>query len=310
MSLVNTLRRHVLVVGVVAFVAIYGCFFALASLPEVSGWNETWLELGFAGLVLLVMALLCGLPGIRPSAQGVRYAWRTSRYMMLWSVAIGAIMLCVVLYENTSGNILKDDWPMEVLSTVLLCVGVGIFEEGLCRGLLFGSLLSRMGSTRRGIIQAVVISSTVFGFLHVWPNFVSGELDSAIAWGQALSKTFLGAGAFGAILAVIYLRTRNIWAIAFLHGLNDLVTMIPMAISSRAPDIHYVDADPIKGIVSIVVGIVMFLVITLPVFIKVVPVLKRVPAPQLGPYVDTWEPCVPEPDPKPAKDKAARRSTR
>ena len=71
-----------------------------------------------------------------------------------------------------------------------------LFEEWICRGLIFGSLRSRYG-----VVRSMVLSALVFGLMHVQPVPV------------------LNAFVLGLVLAFIYHKTNSLWSSVILHAL-------------------------------------------------------------------------------------------
>jgi membrane protease YdiL (CAAX protease family) len=99
-------------------------------------------------------------------------------------------------------------------------IGTGFFEEVLFRGLVLKILLRKMGHTKKGIVVACVISSAMFGGVHIL-NFSAGV--------AAILPTIfqiIYAAAIGFLYAVIYLRTKNLLIPIILHGLINLASQI------------------------------------------------------------------------------------
>ena len=84
----------------------------------------------------------------------------------------------------------------------------GFMEEGLMRGIVLRVLKPT------GITRSVVISSLIFGLLHI-TNFLFRS--PAIVLAQMLGAFVQGIG-----LAAIRLRTNTIWFVVILHALHDL----------------------------------------------------------------------------------------
>ena len=95
-------------------------------------------------------------------------------------------------------------------------IGTGLFEEVLFRGLILKLLLVKMGHTKKGIINAIIISSVIFGLLHII-NSIAGTLEIATNIEQIVATT-----GFGFLYAVLYLRTKNLWVPILLHGFVNL----------------------------------------------------------------------------------------
>ena len=93
-------------------------------------------------------------------------------------------------------------------------MAVGLFEEMLCRGLLFNAFKEYGGDNKKSIYAAVFLSAFLFGAIHLG-NLNGSNTIATIA--QVIYATF-----FGALFAVIYYRTKNILPCIILHGIVDL----------------------------------------------------------------------------------------
>lgn len=93
------------------------------------------------------------------------------------------------------------------------CVSVGLFEETVFRGIVFPLVLAKAKKTRAGTFWSVVISSAIFGGIHL-VNLISSAPLPVLA---QVGYSFL----IGAMCAAIMLLTRNIFACAFIHALYD-----------------------------------------------------------------------------------------
>lgn len=156
-----------------------------------------------------------------------------------WIVILPVLVLSTVwiaLATQTDLESLRPG-PVEIAILALL---IGVFEEGLFRGVLLHGLRSRHGPGR-----AVVLSALLFGLFH---------LVNAV-FGQNLFLTLLQiatATALGLFLAVITLQTRTLWPAILLHALWDgyalsvplLFTAFPAQTTGPAPE---------PGLVSLII---------------------------------------------------------
>lgn len=71
-----------------------------------------------------------------------------------------------------------------------------LFEEWICRGVIFGAL-----RLRYGVVVSIVLSALIFGLMHVQPVPV------------------LNAFVLGLVLAFIYHKTKTLWSSILLHAL-------------------------------------------------------------------------------------------
>ncbi len=100
------------------------------------------------------------------------------------------------------------------MNLILFCASIGLTEEFLCRGWVQNEFIERFGDTRKNVIISIILSSLVFGLMHITNIFAGQGVFETIM--QILQATSLGA-----LLGSIYYRTKNIWAVAFLHGFYD-----------------------------------------------------------------------------------------
>ncbi|GAP22619.1 CPBP family intramembrane glutamic endopeptidase [Leptolinea tardivitalis] len=168
------------------------------------------LQQGIVSLLLFVFIAQLGLLTeggfTRPSKwKAVWLIWP----LLIYSVLNGSEMIGGPLKSNlTDGSL--------IALYVLLYISVGTIEEFLFRGLLLPVMLRKWGSTRKGIFLAVIISSAVFGLVHII-NLLAGRRDLLTTGTQILYGTF-----FGVFFAALMLRTNSIWPAVFGHFLFDL----------------------------------------------------------------------------------------
>jgi membrane protease YdiL (CAAX protease family) len=102
----------------------------------------------------------------------------------------------------------------------LVMLLVGIFEEVMYRGIILNSMLNKWGFTKAGIIKSVLLSSLIFGLGHL-VNLLGHS--TPIRTMTQVIYTFLN----GILFASIYLRCKNIWAVAILHAVYDWLALVP-----------------------------------------------------------------------------------
>ena len=109
----------------------------------------------------------------------------------------------------------RVDRPEWIWILTLDALFIGAFEEMAFRGALLPLLLKKYGRTKRGVILTVLISSAVFGAVHLL-NLLEGA---------GVGATFLQVGysfLIGGMCAIVYLRTENLIACILIHGVYDL----------------------------------------------------------------------------------------
>lgn len=92
-----------------------------------------------------------------------------------------------------------ESWTMAIAA---LCIVGPIGEEIVFRGILQQAALVRMGAA-----EAVIMSAVLFAAVHLQPFYLAGLI------------------AVGVLLGVIFLRTGNLSACIYAHGLYNLVSL-------------------------------------------------------------------------------------
>jgi membrane protease YdiL (CAAX protease family) len=157
-------------------------------------------------------------------------------------IELPGVLLFVWLLKRTAGNLgffLPSRWKSPLLllipSALAVLTGIGIIEkpdfhhlgwkllgnlmigvleEGALRGLVLVALVRAWGKTSAGLIRAIVVSSAVFGVLHLVNLFNKPVIQTLL---QVVFATFIGIGFAG-----VFLRTKALLALMFIHGLIDL----------------------------------------------------------------------------------------
>ena len=133
---------------------------------------------------------------------------RTNPALVLWGVVL-LVVSSVVLepllalfperyLEMLNQAIGTGGWA--ILTTVIVAP---VLEEVLFRGMILGSL-RESGNT----VRAVVLSSLIFGIIHIIPQQV------------------VNAFVVGLILGLVYVRTGSLFAVILIHALNNAVAYI------------------------------------------------------------------------------------
>jgi len=114
----------------------------------------------------------------------------------------------------------------EIFFFIVTMFLVGFTEEVFFRGIVANIFLDRLPRNKYGVWSAVIGSGMVFGLLHLGNAIGMPEV------GGVLVQVFV-ASAMGMALSAIYFRTRNIWAVIFIHAFVDFCALIiPTAFST------------------------------------------------------------------------------
>ena len=108
-----------------------------------------------------------------------------------------------------------------VFLLALQCFFVGVFEETAFRGCVFMLILEKRHSTKKDIFCSIILSSLVFGGIHVVNLFAGAGVVSVVL---QLGYSFL----IGAMCSVVLLVTKKLWLPILIHAVfNFAGALIP-----------------------------------------------------------------------------------
>ncbi len=149
------------------------------------------------------------------------YIFKEKRTKLFKSLLLGLPMLfiAVLSFLFSKNNIFNSSYEFfQLLGYIIFVLLIGVYEELLCRGWLQNEFIERFGKNKKQVITSIVLSSFIFGAMHITNVFVSQSFFQT-------SIQILQAMAAGILLGVIYYRTKNIWSVILLHALYDFGVM-------------------------------------------------------------------------------------
>lgn len=138
-----------------------------------------------------------------------------SMYFMV--VFLILIISNILTYFTADVNFEARTLP-QIISFILAVIFIGAAEEITMRGVVFNLVYNKYGKDRAGVWLSVIISGILFGLFHL-PN------AGGIAFSGVLIQFVLTMG-MGMTFSAIYLRTKNIWLVIFIHAFNDFLALI------------------------------------------------------------------------------------
>lgn len=272
-------------------------YLALLAVPSFPGlpylFDQALQRVLLFALAVAFVALLGGARSLAPSSVGLRRALREGRYPVLIVMGLCVVEVVSLLQLAASGEAvpLSPTWAVDLVGVALLCLSVGLYEETLFRVLLLGGLLSGRGSTRNGVVTAVLVSSVIFGAAHV---ALVGELDP-LTLVQMLLKT-AQTTCIALVLGTVYVRTRSFLGVVAIHALADFFPMALLAVIGELDDSlgGYVSGG--EGELAVLLGlalVVVYLVLIAlyaPAAVHAWKLLEKTPLPASGPFEQDWDP--------------------
>lgn len=240
-------------------------------------------EIIMAAVILIIWGLIQGRKACCPDFTGTKYGFRLMRYMF--------ILYCVFIVISVVNWIIKKiQIPFSTaLNLTLAALAVGIVEEFTFRGMLFSGLCHAFGATKKGVLWAAVISGLLFGIIHVLTELLQVHEYTASRLVQMLGKT-VQAGMIGFALALIYFKTRSIWAVAALHSLNDALIFFYGADTPQIGNYVLENSEAAKFASG---AYLVFILFSLPLVIRTVRELNKETEPLILPLDDEFTPRAP-----------------
>lgn len=132
----------------------------------------------------------------------------------------------------------------KILLFVLYCTLVSTFEEFIFRGVLFPSLLSCFNKNKKGLINAMVLSSLFFGLVHIL-NLFSGA---------GVAETIIQVGystLIGGLCVFVFVKTYNILCSVLIHGVYNFCGLLFNSTIGLGNGVFF---DTATVIITIIIG--------------------------------------------------------
>ncbi len=129
------------------------------------------------------------------------------------------VLSVIIALANATELIGTDVNVNNLISLIIYVVLIGLFEEIFFRGIIENELLEKYSSNKKEILISIIISGVVFGAVHL-TNLLAGQ-DLLTTMMQFVQTT-----AIGILFGTVYYKTRNIWAMIFLHSFYDFSVLL------------------------------------------------------------------------------------
>lgn len=222
-SCINFSKKHPIILIVLTLAYVYGLLHLTDLLPS-GPMKFAAIEWIMAVCVFIVAFLFMGKEKVSFSKKGFGYSFRSLRGYFIFMILFNAFAIfgAITLRMENGGEFHYQ--PIAFINVLVASFAIGIVEEFSFRGLIFGGLLQKLGNSKKNIILAAFLSGLLFGVMHVFESVITGGVTDMGSAATAVLKT-VQTGVFGIALAFIYYKTRNIFAVAALHALDDFLLL-------------------------------------------------------------------------------------
>ena len=234
--LIKRFGLAVLLVLVIGVAVIFQAFFfgiPIAVLETFDLELDQWVELLIIGGTSLVLTALLIFVALKSYACYTRkfetrvlteISLRGQILPILVGLVVGVLLagtLYLIQWALGIVEITFDEFALGWTGVIIIIFWLG-FSTGIVEELLFRVLLLRHIQVFLGSYAAIVLSSILFGFVHL--------LDPVHTWYTAL---MLGIG-LGTLLGTVYLATNNLWMAATLHGSYNIT--VSLLVNATIPE--------------------------------------------------------------------------
>lgn len=137
-----------------------------------------------------VLLVLGGGKWLRFNLRNIRQTWSFALPLVMINCLLGVLTFLGVAFGTVTGGLTLQHLLYWGSYVALLCLFVGVNEEVVFRGLAYGGMLDKLGSSEYGIVWAAVGSSLLFGAAHVvfilgfanWYVIAMGFLKALLTW--------------------------------------------------------------------------------------------------------------------------------
>lgn len=249
-------------VAVIVSVIITGLFLAVlngtgyllaGALSKVGGYSYTgqMLAESIAAVIAVVFAAICGYLGVLKE-KGIGF-WKSFYVGGFFVGYVGYVVVaqCIVSILNIESKIEPFGAILTFVFTMLL---VGFTEELIFRGVIFNLLFDRFSNTKGGIVFAVIFNGLIFGGVHL-SNLTTGAKFSSIII-QVITAGFLGA-----LFAIVYARTRNLWFAIVAHAAVDFGALLGGGIFGNGDLIDALGSFSVQNLISVPILLIPLLIL-------------------------------------------------
>ena len=205
------------VASIVATMAAVGLLFAgLLPFPDNPILGASVGRIAAGLVVTIIFVLLGGRPWLKITGSGLAYTFRRAWMLLL----IGAVPGGFTVFQTAMRGGIPEDFLPTLALVALLCIGIGILEECIFRGIELNGLLAGLGGCRLGVLASVVLCETC---MH------TRELGSAVLF-HALNDFLMMSvtmGLQGNTAASSYTNTDLSTAVYAVYGAMIVVSLWP-----------------------------------------------------------------------------------
>ncbi len=189
-------------------------------------------------------------------------------FALALTVFAGAVTILGTHFSGKDIVQFQKNIPLQFIINAFMFFFVGLFEELAFRAVINDGIVYQFRN-RKGVFAAsAVISSFIFGWVHI----MGADVSEPVLFAQAALKT-LSTGLFGFGFLILYWKTRNIWACGLAHGLYDFLSSVTgcILVTEEPAGDTYVrtGTQGVAGSVTLLLNLILNLILVIHIWKKV-----------------------------------------
>lgn len=177
---------------------------------------ELLIEFTIIAIVTLIyLYLISGKKTFSYLGNQTGYAIKLLFPTLIFSIFFMLLGVLSVFLEKPD---LNPNWIRDLLIASASMFLVGVYEEGCFRACACDALLPALKNWKHPFFLTAIISGLVFGYVHVVSVDFS-DLQQVLQFILKIVNLLVN----GAAYMLVYWKTRNLLALAIVHGLNDFI---------------------------------------------------------------------------------------
>ena len=252
-------KKYPIIVGIVGFMVIYLSFMHTPSTPDQSSYKLSVLKIIITIACTGFIALISGDKILVNSSNRTGYGMLIGIPIIMINGSLGLAGLILDFFQKEP---LADGWLINVLLLALSCLAIGFFEETLFRALINDAILYQFRDKKGVFVAIAIISSFIFGLVHV----LGSDVHNLLTFLQAFLKTISCAMA-GFLFLTVYWKTHNIIVCVILHAISDFIPSLSYALFAKGEELESYVMDGMDGVaqctgqvVQIILSVIAFLI--------------------------------------------------
>lgn len=257
----------IIFIVITSLVSIIEVILGLTNLTTVTNYYDNYIST-FISQIVITLSLI---------AIAWKFRFFDNTFFSKKNLKTGIILIIPLIIIGILWNVVPELMTIDmslfridiaiILLSLIANLSIGFTEEIMCRGLIFKNFLNHYCSSKKSVYLAMIISSLIFGILHLF-NAGSAGLDAVI---QQVIYAFCA----GLLFSAIYLTTGNLLICCIGHGLFDFTSEVIPGFFNVPLVLTSIDSELLLNMIVAIILIVYTIIIIKKYNVEDSPLIKK-----------------------------------